>query len=371
MLRSSLVAIGSLVALLGACSLSVEGVEHQQGGESGGSGGAGTGAGSSVSSTTASASASSASTGSEDCFDGVDTDGDGKIDCADADCAPVVACAPVPKDWALVRITDADPEKPAGSCADGSTTGVLYFKDPAGAPQCTMCECSELADASCGAPKIACYYGSNSCGGLPDFEVAAESEECVELSNNEDPNVNIPGGSHNAGSCRISGEATVLEQGTCSTSGGEVVPAPLWASAILVCPEEADAGGCEGGQRCVPTPEGSVCITRDGEHACPTEWPFASTAFLSGDDARGCASCGCKVRCEGGGYIVRDIEDCQDSHPPVTVEMGDCVTAPNIFDYDDTSLNPTVAAPVLDGCQDAVGEGQVNPKDPQTICCRQ
>jgi hypothetical protein len=373
MLRASHIPVASLIALLGACSLSVEGTNYNPGGGGGGSvsSSVGAGAGSSVSSASASASASSANTGSEDCFDNEDTDGDGAVDCDDPDCAPVAACAPVPKDWALVRTGKADPNGPAGKCADGSTTGTLYFKDPAGAPGCTACDCGPPAQAVCTAPEISCYYGSNNCGGAPDFKVTATSNQCVELSNNVDPAVNIPGGSHTPGSCRLTGPATLQAPGSCLATGGEVMPAPLWASAVLVCPEVAEAGGCAGDARCVPTPEGSICIARDGDHACPKEWSVKTTAFLSGQDARSCTPCACEVGCSGGKYIVRDIEMCMDSHDPVTVDSDDCVTAPNIFDYDDTSLNPTVATPMLEACPGGAGEGQVNPQDQQTICCRE
>lgn len=369
MLRSYPIIIVSLAGLLGACSLSVEGFEYRPGaGGAAGSGGADAGAGGGGGSM--SGSSSSANTGSEDCFDDIDTDGDGAVDCADTDCEAVAACGAVPKGWTLVRVSDAKPGDTPGKC-DDSSTAALYFKDPAGAPTCAPCDCSPPQQASCTTPEMLCTFENNTCNGGDGFKTNPVMAQCIELSNNAISGIDIPNGQHSEGSCKITAPGKVVSPGTCVASGGEVMPSPMWGAAVLVCPEAADAAGCGAGQVCLPKPAGSVCITRAGNEPCPPEWPVATTVFADGEDARGCSGCSCKVGCSGGEFVVHDTPACKDYDPPVTVNSENCVVVPNIFDYDDTSVTSKAATPFVEACEGGEASGQVNPMGEQRICCLQ
>lgn len=61
-------------------------------------------------------------TGTEDCADGLDNDGDGQADCADSDCAETDACCPDDDADGICNDTDACPEGDDGVDTDGDGT---------------------------------------------------------------------------------------------------------------------------------------------------------------------------------------------------------------------------------------------------------
>ncbi|HRI72744.1 MAG TPA: hypothetical protein PK156_51260, partial [Polyangium sp.] len=91
--------------------------------------------------TSASSSGNGGMGSSEDCNDGSDNDGDGKIDCADSDCGAIFACAaPAPNGWSYVRILQTTFGGTPENCAGGMAPQVLY--EGPNAAECNMCTCS-------------------------------------------------------------------------------------------------------------------------------------------------------------------------------------------------------------------------------------
>jgi hypothetical protein len=317
------------------------------------------------------ASSSSGMAGTEDCLDGQDNDGNGQIDCADAACQPGFECtAEAPTGWTdYVRVHTTPYGMATGiNCPDGSPP-LHYFEGPGGPAQCQMCSCS-LMGATCGAPEISCYFGSPNCMNGVDFTQQATTAACI-------GNPNVSGGGTSA-SCRLTNNAMVLMQGTCSTSGGSVTSTPpIWAQDVLLCGGPTAGAGCPGGQVCIPKGTGdfsaSACITRAGTDMCPAGWTTTDIqAYANGTDNRACSACTCNAACTGGRYTVHDLDNCDPpsgfDHADTSITSSTCVDIGGSFDNDSGSLTPELAQP-SPMCAGGTPTGQVTTQEPHVICC--
>jgi hypothetical protein len=325
----------------------------------GGAGGAGGGA------------AGGGGVGPELCFDGVDNDKDGDIDCADSeDCAAIAECAPAipPGFKEYVRYHGksytGDMLTPP-KCPDGSEP-TRYFSGPAGAATCSQCSC-DWPGAACSAPKIECYQGNLTCAGSADFTQTAQNENCIALDNFS--------WSGQDESCQIVGPATVTSPGSCETSGGVATMDLKWKAEIFVCALESSAAGCMAGQACAPKPapdyDGALCIQATGVVDCPTGWKTEQlTVYNDGNDTRGCSNCDCKsgVSCGTDGYYTAH-NDTSCSGGGVLVN-GACTGAVAAPLGSNGSLKPKLSSVVKGECGGGQAMGAVETTGPVTICCR-
>lgn len=374
MISRSLLGVSALMILVSAfaaCGLSTGGIAPDTtgaGGASGNTTSTATGLGGNLSAATTTSGTTSTGSGpiQEDCFDGKDdnNDKDHKIDCADPTCSSKAMCLDIPMDWTPLRSMKQvqDPNAMPGKCPDGSTE-TLLFTDPAQSPTCTGCTCNLDPMAACSAPEITCSYLSSNCG-ASDYVGQATNTSCVQLS---------PPANAFTGSCKLTADGKVTKD-MCVTGGNPATSDPMWKGAVLACKDTS--GGCAKGQICAPSaPSDPLCIMRDGTDACPSGWTATSIpAFKSGKDNRHCA-CSCKLKCEGGEYVVHNDSDCTDFdtayYAPVTINgaIGSCTAAVGHFDNKKASLTPTLATAKVDTCTD-VGSGQVDGQMPVQICCK-
>jgi hypothetical protein len=231
----------------------------------------------------------------EDCFNGLDDDCDSLIDCADADCAPVVA--------QCVASDPADPGMPGASVAAGAACPVNFDKAAAvtvragltGAA-CAGCSCGPSA-ATCPPATIFSYQTPAACAGdtangggdpvVPGTLTAADG--C------KTPNyVTTPGGFIDG----IRVAPMVPAMAACAPSGAATPGPATWAATAKFCPTVLRGGGCGVGQVCVPklpAATSKLCAMYTGAHACPAgttrlqnlDWYTGST------DTRLCDACTC------------------------------------------------------------------------------
>jgi len=171
------------------------------------------------------------------CFDGIDNNGDGLVDCADPTCASVAACvALVPSGW-------------LGYAA-------LYDGVPTGVPSCAAPFAVTVTPGSAGLSAAPATCAPCTCG--------------------------PPNG------------------GACAAGGGTAtVSPPTFARIGLGCKDQASpAAGCTG-TVCQPRPSApfgaGICVLQPGDVPCPSGTPFTDrhVFFVGVDDTRGCTACAC------------------------------------------------------------------------------
>jgi hypothetical protein len=180
----------------------------------------------------------------ENCFDGIDNNGNGLVDCADPSCAGVAMCAPaVPNGWlGHAELYDGASMPQLGCITPWTSELVPGRSDPTAAP------------ATCGA----CACGA-------------------------------PNGS-----------------GACAASGGGATIAPVaFASVGLACegaPTSPATVSCAG-TTCVAAPApaftGGLCVHQAGDAACPAPYTARHVYFAAVSDNRGCAPCACGAGANG------------------------------------------------------------------------
>jgi hypothetical protein len=371
------------LVLAGGCA-AIAGIDHTYELDEGEGGGTPGGAGGSTATMTASGSTASGAgggvgggaggggVGSEVCFDGVDNDKDGDIDCADSeDCAAIAECVPAipPEFKEYVRYHGesytGDTHTPP-KCPDGSEP-TRYFSGPGGAATCSQCSC-DWPGAACSAPKIECYQGNLTCTNGADFTTTAQNENCISL-------MGFSAAMQDESCLIVASSAAVTSPGSCSTSGGAMTKGPTWQEEIFVCALESAGGGCMAGQACAPKPainyEGAICIEANGVVECPTGWKTEQrTVYSGGNDTRGCSSCACMsgISCGNDGYYaVHGDNVCGGAG---VIVNGACTGAVTANLGANGSLKPKLSSVIKGQCGGGQPTGSVETSGPITICCR-
>jgi len=360
----------TIVVGLGACVLPTDGLAPSTTSTSrsgGGVGGEGV-----ISSTTSgdmvTTSSAGGSPGYEDCLDGIDNNGDGRVDCDDPGCQPGYECVPqAPANTELARFAERGFPSDALGCDDGTSAQSLV-SDPGDPATCTSCSCAAAQNVGCAAPILACYRGSSSCGGNVDFASNQDDNDCHDF----------PGSIFGAidDSCLVSVPSS--PKGNCPASGGVASASPAWKTQRDLCRLTREGAGCGNGQVCVPKAVGAfdarICAAQNGEHGCPAEWTPVAIGYAGTEDDRGCTACTCSspegLTCTAGDIDIYDDDGCGDFDQ--TLGAG-CSETSGALDYGSGSyrLNPGLVSG--QGTCTAEGgqpQGAVTGTDPVTICCR-
>ena len=290
-------------------------------------GGGGMG-GMTTASTSVSSSSMSSSTGmppTEDCFDGIDNDGDGLADCDDPKCAAVTECVdPIPVGWGTynyVVIGEGDPAMPVMCPTFAPTAAYTGFSTLVpGSASCTDCGCdsptgqtcdlttdlngikpgiqfAQVKDAPCAGGTVTQITELTTPGPLPwspqcsAVDAAPGGQMCSGHACNQSIYVALP---------TVSG-------GMCNANGGMLQKqAASWQTAAAGC-GGVHAAGCTNGKKCMP--KGMVpfnytaCIGKAGDQTCPAPFTKKHTYYTDFDDTRGCTKCNCES--PTGGTICR------------------------------------------------------------------
>lgn len=253
------------------------------------------------------------------CLDGLDNDGDGLADCADADClAAGYECAPqAPVSMeGYYRIRKGTWEEPVPACADGSKAGI-YGADPV-PPTCASCSCGPLTGAECGYPPLHHWTGTKVCSGSG-----------TDVTSTYGKPVCTPGTATGENSVKIVGNAPVVSPGSCPVAGGELLAKKAWSAQIEVCTEVGVGGGCSPGSICLRKAaagyEPKLCHRLKGGGDCGS-WG-AITGHADWKDERGCTPCSCQPQttCSGGSYtFYGDNQSCDSGgcNDPEEIKPG-------------------------------------------------
>jgi hypothetical protein len=312
--------------------------------------------------------AGSADAGLEmDCDDGLDNDGDGRIDCADPACQAGYACVDGPvSGWEgalLVQRVPYPAASPPSPCPDGKAPGVYLAGPSDGA--CTPCACS-LPSASCLLPEMSCSVMSGLCMGQYPPQVYDVTDTACHGATAPFPN-------H---SCRLSKGSSLGAPGACTTTGGTPTPAAPWAEEVRVC--AASGGGCGPGQVCAPKIppgfEAAICMSQEGDAVCPAGWTDVELpVFQGGSDQRVCSACGCDssaLACESGQFTLYAGDGCTSTS--TIVIDGTCRSIMPILGMQDAPFSYEAQPGALTGlaCTGGTPSGSVETTGPLLLCCK-
>lgn len=330
----------------------------------------------------------------EDCFNGIDDDGNGLVDCSDPACTAQTVCMPnVPEGWqgpvALWHGGGSDsPPGCSNSGFPGSTFQQLFDGPITGSEKCPTCSCA----SSTAAQVPACFARVQ----------AADVDSCVA------PNRLMVGPDGDAGfvvgdTCTkvvldftqfIPGSfffyAPYVVSDACAaqSTGQAVIPAATFDNSLRACDLSGlNPAGCRGPQqRCVPRPQSgfspTLCIYQDANDAsCPE--PFSNQKFVYSlyTDNRYCTDCACtasNLACTGDGADISVAyydNDSTCSTPAYVIPQS-----PGCKTRDTNSTASTVymtlqnakpAATATPNCQVNGGllVGSVSPSQTVTFCC--
>ena len=311
-------------------------------------------------------------TGPENCFNNIDDDCDGKIDCADPDCGPTVAqCVALdPTSAPIGMLSGVGP----GACATpgfDQPTSIVANLNPL--------DCStQSAGKGC-----ICTPAPVTCTAtLSGFQTA---KECSDSSSTGDLAAKFSTGDDK--SCTagppawtpdaagyIYGVATSAFSATtsgCTPSGTPIIPTPTWGSRGTFCATATIGGGCGAGKVCVPAgPSSTVCQLFDGvKTTCPAAVPSRAPWYTGVSSGITCGPCSCGSpigatcdnaeisfgndgTCSGLGTVGSKSRAC----------FGGGVSKPGV------QFVGAISAP----CQamSTVG-GTATPTGPKTLCCSQ
>ncbi|WP_281320020.1 hypothetical protein [Polyangium sp. y55x31] len=311
--------------------------------------------------------AGAGTSGSEDCLDGADNDGDGDVDCADADCTEGFTCVDeAPAGWSYTWAAEGD-VVPA-SCEAGAGAEVL-FTDPAGAAECSACTCGTLEGAACSTPGLQCHTNTGNCfGNGESWTGAFQNGACAKPTNLLGLSISL--------SCRLNGTAMVTSPGSCPPSVSDFQNKEPFAGKIAACGAKTSNGGCGAGSACAPKPAAdteSLCLRQEGEHACPDGFTQI-VSYKNATDTRACSACACEpdATCMGGQYRFFDYDMCMaGGDNPIAVDSGTCRNVSAPLDSNTWSVQQVPATP-SGSCVPTGGAptGELTPEGAVTFCCK-
>jgi hypothetical protein len=326
---------------------------------SAGSGGAGGGAGSGGRGGAGGAGGNCVPTGPESCFNNVDDDCDGQVDCADSDCGPNVAqCASLDPSAGTLGTTVGQTSCPT---AYPNALAIMNGLNPGA---CTGCICTPGAVVC--TTNVSGFMTASECSATGAGEAAGAftSQQNTGTVCNPPPWVTTTGTIYG-----VAATPFVAQPAACTPSGTARPGSPTWTASAQFCATSMMGGGCGAGRACVPAVPngGSVCQIFDGAHTCPagTQESDWYTSF-TGTETCGACTCGNAggASCDSMRITIGGDFTCNGSGVLTT---GSRMCFPNgIYQ---PALQYT-GAPTAGACppQSAAG-GNLAPSGRKTICC--
>jgi hypothetical protein len=290
--------------------------------------------------------------GSENCFDNIDNDADGQIDCADPKCASVATCVTEEASHALGVLVDATAACPAGTTATAINRGIV-------GPPCNGCTCAPYP-ISCSAD-VFTYDTAAQCTG--DTGLSGGTL----VGNLTGPCVNDAFFQGNKAGVRVA----LKTNQQCSFGGTASVAPARWTTSKKLCAYTAKGGGCAAGKRCVPvqTDATTQCSLALGSTATCGGFGTTQNDWYTGfTDARTCGTCGCTASggaCQNAQVMFGSDYLCTVTSPQyVAANTKSCVmtaySPPAGFSFAPVNPTCTASAPV---------SGALTPTGAQTLCC--
>ncbi|MES1164636.1 MAG: hypothetical protein ABUR63_02670 [Verrucomicrobiota bacterium] len=304
-------------------------------------------------------------TGAETCYNNLDDDCNGLIDCADtAACNPVAQCQPL--DPAMGVIGAAVPATAACPVGAPTARNIMTGLTASG---CTGCSCAAgTATLTCRAD-IYGYYTA----GAPECTANTGGQLVTTLNSTQGCfTPNWSGGLFVTGA-RASA-FTGTPSGTCLPGGTPTRGTPVWSTTNKFCSVPTTGGGCAAGFACVPRTvvAAGACLLLDGNRTCPIGTPRVSSWFSGFTDTRTCGTCTCGAptggTCTSMIIAVGNDYSCSDAALHGYLRSGDrlCIAGTGAY-------SPGLqfsGAPVPPTCAASAGfSGTLAATGPTVLCC--
>jgi len=303
-------------------------------------------------------------TGAETCFNNLDDDCDGNVDCADTDCTAGAVCVALDPTQGMLGVVMPDATTP---CPANYTTATTINRAPVQA-QCSGCSCSR--------PPVNCvatiydYPSYAACMTDPSSQTQVgmfSSGLACQTPNWHpyDPDRYVFGVGMSA--------PTPMYPG-CTPGGTATAGAPTWAVTTRFCATTLRGGGCATGSVCLPaiTNNPPRCVMAAGGGACPTgtqrsDWYTGYTGNFA------CNPCSCGqtegASCAGVQLVVGNGGSCTSASMYAVLLGAAHVCAPP-----GALLNPAIVftgTPTSPTCAPQnTSSGSLTPTGPQAVCCR-
>lgn len=233
------------------------------------------------------------SRGAENCFNGVDDDCNGDVDCEDSACNGPAECQSRPSGAELGYFLG-----PGQTCLSGYTRVDLY-QDLTVPMQCKGCSCITPTNLLCDSGVYG--HGTYAC---PSYQFSGQlwdvfNDRCSSLPG--DPNVHY---------------YSIRGTSECTPSGTPTLDPTTWGASAVFCLADRTGGGCGAGKVCVPAEVPTWCTLGDG--GCGADYTNDRGTWYEGvDDQRECSACQCGL----------GTADCSASYIGVYSDGG-CGTTP-------------------------------------------
>jgi hypothetical protein len=310
-----------------------------------------------------------------DCLDGIDNNGDGKIDCDDPTCTEVQCVAAVPA-GAEVGLMNA-----SGCAGDTGFPTVEPQNQNLSQPSCTGCGCA--VDGVCRLSGTLYFGQANACGGSVTSIPAMTSAN----DGNNGTCVNLP-------TARVYEayrmNAVSLVSNSCHGTGTATVADPTFGVKTNFCAaRRVSTNNCGGDTTkiCAPKPKAAtakMCVRVPGSGAgCPAGYGAGSSAvYYSGAQKAVCGSCSCSpgsiqnpkcdqpyavayrdANCTGGGGLIINSTTCDNQY------YGLLSPSVNVNSMVSTSVQ-VLNASVTGTCTATAPTTPAQPTGASLICCQ-
>lgn len=163
---------------------------------------------------------------------------------------------------------------------------------------------------------------------------------------------------------------------TCGAVVDETIPAISWTTDDTLCTGATEGGTCEtAGELCLPEENGTLCIYRTGDEACPSDYPTKIQAYSGATDTRDCPqSCTCTpsgtATCTANVFTFAGAQCTAAPLGSVNVTSG--VTTPVCLGSSAGAAQAgTITKGTLGTCtgQNPTPTGSAAPSGEHTLCC--
>lgn len=335
----------------------------------------------------------------ENCWDGIDNDGNGKTDCEDPYCQSQGSqCVVLPSGWeGPVALYDGAFSASPPACGGAyPITAENAFKDISVPATCAACSCQSPTGRSCSMPNMQlldhadCERGPHVSGWtIPGNETDPDTQEIREaLLAGNCVGLNLTtsdgdGGTPPPPASAVLESSSIASGGSCVPTSVNTNPLPLgWNNRARACGAPSTglaAKGCSAETLCLPPPgkdfNRGTCVFKDGDHTCSGSFGQKFLYYRDAEDNRSCSDCGCGTPsngvCEGSQFEIWESFGTGNNCPTGPAQATATDACMNVGGSLQKSFRYTAGTPTGGACPATGGEAQgtATPKDPITFCC--
>jgi hypothetical protein len=211
----------------------------------------------------------------ENCFNGIDDDCNGYIDCADSACGPVAQCVPqATAGFSYGTLLGGN----LGCPQAGASATPLYNNFSDNGPYCNGCSCG-TSNSDC-TNTLEVDSPSTCSDKIPSPQYTVLQGVCQGVT---------------GGTRYISGTCSCAPPVTCTNQGSASLPAAGY-TADQFCASAAVGAGCGSGMVCAPRVGSNKACIMSASGTCPGTYGTSSSWNTAYSDGRTCGSCtGCYI----------------------------------------------------------------------------